>query len=157
MKRTMLLLATMAFAVLLVGGVALAAKPSSSITCTGDDCFGTQRGETITGTDTTDYIYAYGGADKIDGNEGVDYLDGGTGNDTIDARDNTSPTFSFEVIGGGDGNDTIYADDDVIDHIFCGAGKKDVVHYDAGVDGFVEGNGPLQFEPSSDCEKAFAN
>jgi len=88
MRKTLLLLTTMALALLVAGGVALAA----TITCqVGVVCNGTSEADTITGiasNDTinglegNDFIKARGGSDKIDGGPNNDTLNGGPGNDT---------------------------------------------------------------------------
>ena len=88
MRKTLLLLTTMALALLVAGGVALAA----TITCqVGVVCNGTSEADTITGIasndtinglDGNDFIKARGGSDKIDGGPNNDTMNGGPGNDT---------------------------------------------------------------------------
>lgn len=87
MRRTGLLLASMALVVLLVGGVAWAA----TFTCTATPCDGTTSADIITGTDLAETINAKGGADQVSARGANDVLNGGIGNDTMD---------------GGDGNDS---------------------------------------------------
>ena len=62
----------------------------------------------------------------------------------------------YDSVSGNSGNDTIYAKDGYRDDIYCGAGKKDTVYYDEGIDRFYEGTGTPspQYTPSSDCEIA---
>ncbi len=84
MRRTVLLLAGMVLAVLLAGGIAVAAN----ITCpTSDDgsglCRGTEEDDTLSGTVELDRMWAYDGNDTLFGNEGGDDLWGMAGNDVL--------------------------------------------------------------------------
>jgi Ca2+-binding RTX toxin-like protein len=65
--------------------------------------FGTNAGETLTGTVGRDLLIGFGGADTINGGTGPDRIIGGTGNDTMDGGGNTD-TF---VVSAGFGADTI--------------------------------------------------
>jgi Ca2+-binding RTX toxin-like protein len=129
MKRILVLLATMAFAVLGIGGVAYAL----TVQCdgTGDqnlntgECGGTEDPDRITGTSGTDFISALGGKDRVSGLAGNDFIDGYGGNDVIyggpDGDGNTGDTISpfsdlnlegaedSDVVYGGDGDDFIDA------------------------------------------------
>jgi Ca2+-binding RTX toxin-like protein len=111
--------------------------------------------DTVNGGLGDDSIFGCRGADKLDGGEGVDFILGGDCDDILDLRDTTVvPTDSYEYADGGNGNDTIYADDDHIDLISCGAGKKDAVTYDQ-YDLFVDpATGEPTGSPTADCEKA---
>jgi Ca2+-binding RTX toxin-like protein len=88
MRKTLLLLTTMALALLVAGGVALAA----TVTCqVGVVCNGTSDADTITGTTSNDTINGLEGNDLIKARDGLDKIDGGPNNDTMN---------------GGPGNDT---------------------------------------------------
>jgi Ca2+-binding RTX toxin-like protein len=94
MRRTILvLLTTMALALLMAGGVALAAD----ITCSSDPCFGTPEDDHIDGTNNPEVIKALEGNDEIDGLDGADTLYGRRGDDTVGSG----------IIGGND-SDTSY-------------------------------------------------
>src|ERR671910_2096344 len=80
MRKTLLLLTTMALALLLAGGVALAA----TVTCqVGVACNGTSSDDTITGTTSNDTINGLAGNDTIKARDGIDKINGGTQNDTM--------------------------------------------------------------------------
>ena len=69
MRKTLLLLTTMALALLVAGGVALAA----TVTCqVGVACNGTSSADTITGTTSNDTIKGLGGNDTIKALDGID-------------------------------------------------------------------------------------
>jgi Ca2+-binding RTX toxin-like protein len=149
MKRTaILLMVTMAAAVLLAGGVALA----ESLTCNGfPPCYGTPEGDTITATPEADTIYAFGGNDLVSaaggndtvygssgndelrGEGGNDTAYGGGGHDTINAEINDTLGSTDRSYSGG-GNDLIFADDGNVDIINCGKGTADQVVYDQALD-----------------------
>ena len=74
MRRTMFLLATMAFGLILASGVALAANV---ISCPGGLCEGTTGDDEMTGTSATDYMYAKEGNDTLRGLGAFDDLRGG--------------------------------------------------------------------------------
>lgn len=75
------MLVTMAAALLLASGVALAANP---IACSGGLCNGTTGDDEMTGTSDTDYMYANEGNDTLRGLGAFDDLRGGPGNDDLD-------------------------------------------------------------------------
>ncbi len=111
MSKTVLLLASMAVALVLVSGVALAA---TTIECTvGTTCLGTSGDDEITGTTEADRIkaragndtaYGLGGRDKIFGQDGIDSLYGGARNDTLNGG---SGDIDYDNLCGGAGNDTL--------------------------------------------------
>jgi hypothetical protein len=90
LRKSILLLASTALALLLACGVALAAE----ITCpnrSGNLCVGTADEDTMTGRDTTDVMRVRGGndtmralaeIDTLSGQRGDDILSGGEGDDT---------------------------------------------------------------------------
>ena len=102
MRRTLFLLTAMALALVVGGGLALAATVA-----------GTDRAETLYGTAYTDTIRAHGGDDEMYGLSRADRLYGGEGNDQI---------------FGGRGDDVIYAMNGQRDIIFCGPGHDEVYH-----------------------------
>jgi Ca2+-binding RTX toxin-like protein len=145
MKRIVLLAASMALALLVVAGVALAqggvrkvcdtncrgtagddhligtASPNTIRGLQGADLVqGKAGGDTLYGGPGGDAIYGANGQDKVYGDLGNDYVDGGTGEDYINT---------------GAGNDTIAAKDGFEDQIYCGTGfdriyvdRIDVLH-----------------------------
>ena len=91
MRKTLLLLTTMALALLVAGGVALAA----TITCqVGVVCNGTSEADTITGIASNDTINGLDGNDFIKARGGSDKIDGGPNNDTMNGGPGTTPTCS---------------------------------------------------------------
>src|SRR5215212_7584728 len=79
-RRTIPLLATIVVALMVAGGVALAANV---IQCPGGLCEGTTGDDEMTGTADTDYLYAKEGNDTLRGLGGFDDLRGGPGNDDL--------------------------------------------------------------------------
>ena len=137
--RATLLLTTMATALLMASGVALA----QTISCSAENaCYGTEQADTMTGTNNSDlYLYGRGGADTMYGKGGSDHIDGGAGKDEIrggDGRDYlaggrgiASPDVSSDYVYGGRGNDRIWGGhaDGGTDHIYGGEGD-DVIKAD---------------------------
>jgi Ca2+-binding RTX toxin-like protein len=96
-RKTVLVSATMALAVLLVSGLALAAPKGGDTTTTiycaaGTSCQGTGGPDIIYGTSAADVIipyagddevYAYGGNDEVRHGFGKDTIYGGSGADTL--------------------------------------------------------------------------
>jgi Ca2+-binding RTX toxin-like protein len=152
MRKTVLFLASMALAVLVVCGVALAAN----IQCpnrAGNLCVGTTGDDTLTGTANSDEIRGRAGADVIDGLGAKDLLRGGPGKDEIRGSDGADDLFGGRggdktinggpgIIGGpgpdglngGVGDDFIDASNDgSSDNISCGASSGqggDIVAFD---------------------------
>ncbi len=126
MRRLMLLLAVMGTAVMLAGGVALAATidcPNrDGGRCVGtagddimlgravaDDMAGRTGNDTMTGRGGPDVMVGDIGADNVNGGPGKDRLEGGTGED---------------ILNGRDGNDRIFAAADRdSDSVTCGPGE----------------------------------
>jgi Ca2+-binding RTX toxin-like protein len=156
MRRTLLVMMTLIFALMVASGMALAGTP---IACSGGECLGTEGDDSMTGTDGYDLMYGLGGNDNMFGHFGNDDMYGGSGddfllgdedydfpdtflgNDTLygDAgNDDLRGGFGNDKIYGGGGDDFIFAYDrlavttgaDVVD---CGPGK-DTVHYDKEAD-----------------------
>ncbi len=159
MRRTVVLVASMALAVLVAGGVALAA----TIDCTGGDCVGTRSGDAMFGSPKVDeefglgggdLMYGYERADRMSGGAGGDRMYGGIGRDTVNGDRGNDAVYGGrgdDAVNGGDdsdtlvgnqGNDTISGDtggdliqavDGQKDQINC-AGGRDEVYYDRGLD-----------------------
>jgi len=107
-RQTLVALAVVAMALLLVGGVVLA----KSISCTaGVTCNGSKKADTITGSIGADTITG-GGNDRITDIgvvPDVDIITGGSGDDIIDVREgdvNDTPDF----VDCGPGTDTVFVD-----------------------------------------------
>ncbi len=79
MGRSALLLATMALALFVASGVALAI----AINCNGGLCFGTNNPDSIYGTNKHDAIFAKKGGDFVSGRGRADNLNGESGNDRV--------------------------------------------------------------------------
>jgi Ca2+-binding RTX toxin-like protein len=112
MRRMILLLTTMALALLLAAGVALAA----TVTCqVGVTCKGTSSADTITGTTSNDTINGLAGNDTIKALDGIDKINGGPNNDTMN---------------GGPGNDTyLFATSFGADRISADSGGVDTLSF----------------------------
>jgi Ca2+-binding RTX toxin-like protein len=107
MGKTVLLLTSMALALLLACGVVLAETVNCGFSSSDNPCFGTAGGDTLYGTPYADYIYGQGGNDKIYGFEGDDIA--------LYAEQYDRPS--------RDGNDRVYggAGSEVIAWLFGGA------------------------------------
>ena len=90
MRKLMLVCVVMAMAVLLVGGVALAANFRGSDGP--DEISGTKRADAIRGLGGNDRLSGGGGADEIYGNGGSDRINGNKGVDRISADDGNEDT-----------------------------------------------------------------
>jgi hypothetical protein len=114
MRKTLLLLTTMTLALLLAGGVALAATKQCQV---GVVCNGTSSADTITGTNSNDTINGLAGNDSISARDGSDKINGGPNNDTMD---------------GGASNDTYkFADNWGADRISADSAGVDTVNFAA--------------------------
>jgi Ca2+-binding RTX toxin-like protein len=112
MRKTVLLLTTIALALLLAGGVALAATKQCQV---GVISKGTTGNDTITGTNKNDTIKGLAGNDNISARDGIDKIDGGPNNNTMD---------------GGPGNDTYkFFTNWGIDRIFADSGGVDTLAF----------------------------
>ena len=124
MRRTVLLLAVMASALVVASGVAWAA----TIECpnrSGNLCVGTKKSDTMTGASSADEMRgragmdrmrAAGGNDTISGGLGDDVVRGGTGADTISGDE------GLDRLYGDAGSDTIYTAGAYGDQVDCGNG-----------------------------------
>ncbi len=109
MKNNVVLLASMAFALVLVSGVALAI--TKNCTPAPDRCEGTNEPDLLIGSAQRDKIYGLAANDELRGNGGNDKLLGSKGADTME---------------GGDGQDTIAKARGGNDTIFGGPGADDL-------------------------------
>lgn len=137
-RRTILLLAIGALALMLVGGAAFAATVNG--TDGSDTLRGTQQDDKIRGFDGKDSISGEGGNDKIDGGNDADLVNGGAESDAINGgygaddlrggvdsdtiKDGPEDDISEDTIYGGDGNDDITSANvpNARDTINCGEG-----------------------------------
>jgi Ca2+-binding RTX toxin-like protein len=125
MRRTIVLLTTMAMTLLVATSVAMAAtiscpdNPTNGIKCTGtigdDKMTGTDRiyWDGVEGVSWSDDIFGYEGNDAIYARGGPDYVYGGPGNDLIYGDSGDDRIFGDsgdDRIAGGPGNDYIYGD-----------------------------------------------
>jgi len=97
MRRTMLLLATMALTLLVASGVALAVNK-----------VGTNGPDTLRGTNGDDNLVGRGGQDNIFSLDGTDNLAGGRGKDNVLAGDERRPGRGDKNLLGGPGNDVVF-------------------------------------------------
>lgn len=144
MRKTIIFLTAVAAALVVAGGVALAA----TILCDGGNCFGTNHPDTIYGTNRHDDIFAKAGGDYVtgrergddlDGQDGADRVLGGPGDDWVkggDHDDVVKGDRGHDTINGGSGDNVIRAGDGMRDLIICGAGSKNFIYYDPGLDRF---------------------
>jgi Ca2+-binding RTX toxin-like protein len=101
MRRTLLLLATMMFALVVAGRVALAA----TVTCSGDpECVGTDENDRIKGSNNDEHIFGFGGSDIIDGNGGSDHVVG----DRLASGEPTTTPDGDDKLDGGPDADRVY-------------------------------------------------
>ncbi len=145
MRRTILSLAAMGLALLLAGGLALAAD----VPCGGGYCEGTIGEDTMIGSASEDQIYGLGANDTIYGKDGNDSIWGDwhqwedigeAGGDTIyggRGSDRLQGDERADTLKGGPGNDRIEAKDGERDVVDCGRGKKDTAFFDKGTDSVV--------------------
>ena len=148
MRRTLLLMATAALALLVTSGVALAASVNCP-TASGGYCYGTNADDSLYGTSNVDRIYGYGGQDLMYGYGGGDFMYGGNEAGLGDkmrgggGADRMNGQGGDDSIYGGAGNDTING----------GAGN-DVIQGDSGSDALNKGTGSDRVN-AQDGEKDF--
>jgi len=134
MEKPAILFASAILAVLLAGGVALAA----TINCPnreGNLCVGTNGGDIMSGTDKADEMRGRGGPDRIEGGAGYDELRGGDGQDFLKGEDGN------DSLWGGLGNDDLRGGngDDRFD---AGPGPASYHFEDSWGQDIIEGTGP---------------
>lgn len=108
----------------------------------GDDLYGGDGHDWMSGdtygpadssTDGEDRLFGGGGSDGMVGYGGGDLLSGGVGRDYLYAVELSNGP-GEDTVRGGRGDDFIDAIDGTKDTIDCGAGTKDRVYYDEGLD-----------------------
>jgi Ca2+-binding RTX toxin-like protein len=145
-RKLMAALVTAFLAMLIAGGVALAATEPQPGTCSPDVptwCKGTNDSETLTGTSGQDRLEALAGDDVIYGLGDTDSLYGQDGNDTI-YGDRAPNTYSgdpgvanWDALYGGNGEDTLYGEAGV-DVLYAGKdANKDTLNGGDGFDVYV--------------------
>jgi Ca2+-binding RTX toxin-like protein len=139
MRRTIVLLVSIALTTVMASGVALAA----TVNCVAGDpsCIGTPNPDTINGSSDADSMYGRAGADNMRGNEGADYLQGDRGADHLGGDEGPDTLWggsskgvgpldnSDDVVHGGIESDYIYsgfAQKGSIDHVFGDRGNDTV-------------------------------
>jgi len=153
MRRTMLLIASMTLALLVVAGVALAQNGVRKVCDT--NCQGTNGDDHLIGTANPNSISGLKGADLIQGNAGKDTLRGNPGGDAVYAgsgedkvyggggNDYVDGGYASDYIDTGSGKDTVAAKDGFKDQIYCADGF-DRVYVD-------------RIDVLHECEKRLAN
>jgi Ca2+-binding RTX toxin-like protein len=99
MRKIALLMASMAFTLLLASGVALALN---TIRCDGGKCNGTPRNDRMLGTTKRDIMYGFKGDDRLLGEGSKDDLYG------LDGRDVVLGDAGADKLGGGEDNDELH-------------------------------------------------
>ena len=97
MRRTIVLLATMALTLLLASGVAWAVNK-----------IGTDGSDTLRGTNGADNLIGRGGNDTLFALAGNDNLLGGAGKDEVFGGDERNPKGGNKNLQGGPGNDIVF-------------------------------------------------
>ncbi len=144
MRRAAILLSAIALAIVVGGGVAVAA----TIRCDGGRCSGTNRPDSIFGTNRHDAIFARDGGDFVSGRRGADNLNGDDGDDEVLGGladdwvkggrhdDSVEGDLGNDRITGGSGDNVIRAGDGMRDHIVCGDDSWNLIFYDPHLDRF---------------------
>ena len=144
MRRAAILLSAIALAMVVGGGVAVAA----TIRCDGGRCSRTNRPESIFGTNRHDPIFAQAGgdfvngrgrADNLNGEDGDDEVLGGWGDDWVKGGrhdDVVAGGLGNDRITGGPGDNLILAADGMRDLIVCGDNSWNRIRYDPRLDRF---------------------
>ena len=144
MGKATILLTAVVLALVLGGGVALAA----TVHCGGGNCFGTDGADTMYGTNRHDAVFAKAGGDFVSGRErgddlngqgGEDRVLGGRGDDWVkggDNRDTVKGNNGNDTLTGGSGRNVIRAADGMRDLVVCGNNSRNLIYYDPGIDRF---------------------
>jgi Ca2+-binding RTX toxin-like protein len=128
MKRAAFLLSAMAAALVVAGGVALAANIECPNRQDGT-CVGTKKADNITGTLDPDFIRARGGDDRVSARGGDgDFSIGGSGKDRVRGNAGSDDAIGGSISGNFETGDLKFADN-----------SDDVVHGGAGNDPTVAG------------------
>jgi hypothetical protein len=130
MRRTLLLMATMTLAVLVIGGVAWAL----TFTCTIDNCIGTPQDDQITGADRSQFFDARAGDDAVQGRGDNDTLHGRSGFDDLTGDGNNAPEDDgFDVMFGEGRQDFLEGEGSI--NLYFGGPGPDII--DAQYSGFL--------------------
>jgi hypothetical protein len=132
MRKTVVLLASMALALVVASGLALAVTKDCSPGPTA--CNGTGDDDVLRGTDGANRIFGFGGDDKLLGYRGRDELDGGGNADELH---------------GGAGDDDLFGDWGYGDELY-GGGNDDTLRGYYGEDTLDGGRGNDVFDESRD-------
>jgi hypothetical protein len=157
-RRAIVLLTTIAVALVSASGMALA------FDCGAGSCWGTEgddlmigtpadegrhglggddliRGldgnDFLTGDDGSDAVHGGSGDDRVEGDSGDDTVTGGSGDDRVTGGpgdDLVVGSSGEDVLRAGGGADRVEAQDGFADLISCGAGIRDLVFFDEGLD-----------------------
>jgi Ca2+-binding RTX toxin-like protein len=110
-RRAILLLLTMATALLMASGVALAlTKTCLAGSTSTKPCYGSLNADVITGTPAADYINAQNGDDTVNARDGADIVYGSLGRDIIDGEEGNDRLYGDngdDKIEGGAGDDRL--------------------------------------------------
>ena len=141
MRKTVLLLTTMSLALILAGGVALAATKQCQV---GVLCNGTSSADAITGTASNDTINGLAGNDRISARAGIDKINGGSNNDTMNGGFGND-TYKFATYWGAD---SISADSGGVDTLSF-AQHSTAYPNGLGVGAYLTGDGSTLCPPDS--------
>jgi Ca2+-binding RTX toxin-like protein len=155
MRRTILLLATMALTLLVASGVALAVN---KIGTNGPDTLrGTNGADTLVGLGGNDELYALSGRDTLLGGLGKDVVLGGNENRAFGGDKKLAAGSGNDVVAGGNGSDNVVGEagndlmaDGEVEH----DQSKDILSGGAGNDAIIVVNSPA-FEDIVTCGSGF--
>jgi len=119
MRRTIVLLATMALTLLVASGVALAVTKIG--TNSPETLRGTNKADNLVGRGGNDILYGLRGRDNLVGGEGKDWVVGGSPQDQSAEGDKN--------LVGGSGNDALLAGQGS-DHVLAGGGNDEIIDGD---------------------------
>lgn len=140
MRRAILLLTTMALALVAAGSTALA------FDCGAGSCWGTPGDDIMIGTPADEGRHGLGGDDLIRGLEGNDFLTGDAGNDAVFGGPGK------DTVKGGGGSDMVVGNKGD-DRLLGGGGRDQVDGQDLGPAG-IGGSDMLDCGPGFDTFKA---
>ena len=140
MRRTMLLMATMALTLLVASGVALAVTK-----------IGTDGPDTLKGTNGDDTLIGKGGNDTLFALRGQDQLLGGPGKDVLAGGSRFGPSGGNKNLLGGGGNDGVFGGNGS-DNVVGGGGNDWVADHQRKSDKAVGGSGNDVIDVVSDVQ-----
>jgi hypothetical protein len=155
MRRTILLLATMALTLLVASGVALAVN---KIGTNGPDTLrGTNGADNLVGLGGNDNLYALGGRDKLLGGPGKDVVLGGSEHRAFGGEKILVGGRGNDVVAGGNGSDNVVGEagnDLMADGDLEHDQSEDILSGGAGNDAIIVVNSPA-FEDIVTCGSGF--